>query len=134
MREQTRWSRLRLLYGRECKVKNRPVAGLARHTNLAAMRFHNGFRNSQTHSRALHLETMIASSVELLKNQRLLKIVNPGSAVGDTRDQHSIFCFSSYVNRSSRSGIFGGIFQKMPQNFVDANQVHLRFRKVGRQV
>ena len=56
---------------------------LAGDADLAAVRFDDRSRDGQSHARSLHPVSLILAAIELVKNQRLLHVVNPSALVGD---------------------------------------------------
>src|SRR5579864_125603 len=87
---------------RQSEVEDRSVAGLAGNAYFAAMGFDDCLGDRQTHAGALHLQALIATSIELLEYEGLFEVVDAGSAVSDAGHHHPVSDFSGDLNRRLR--------------------------------
>ena len=58
------------------------------------MGFNDRARDGQAHARTLHPVSLIFAPIELVKNQDLFHVINPGPLVGDTDFEVSAFQLS----------------------------------------
>src|SRR6185437_6429850 len=118
----------------QTEVENRSVAELADQANDAAMRFYDGFRDGQSHARALHTITFTFATIELVKNQSLFEIVYARPVIGHTNDKLTITRFCGNMNRRLAGRVFTGVFQQLTQNISDALQINPDKRRAVGQV
>src|SRR6266498_4721187 len=73
-------------FQRKRKREHGALPELADHADGSTVRFHHGFRDSETHPRTLHGVAVVFSAIKLLKDHRLLKFIDAGATVRDTDD------------------------------------------------
>src|ERR1039458_3574312 len=90
---------------RQTEVKNRAVPQLAGEAETAAVGFYYGFADGQAHARAVDLHALVSSAVKFFEDERLLEIVDAGTAIGDVDGEHLVvvfvFGFRGDANRSA---------------------------------
>src|SRR5271170_923690 len=74
---------VRLSDNRQFEREYRAAAELAGDADNAVVGFHDGFGDGQSHARALHTIALVAAAVELVEDQRLFKVVDAVSVIGD---------------------------------------------------
>ena len=80
-------------------MEYRPVPQLASDSDLAAVSFYDSLGDGQSHASALYLQSLIAPTIKLLEDQRLLEIIDSRAMVRDARHHHPIPEFAGYLNR-----------------------------------
>ena len=56
---------------------------LAGNAEPPAVGFHDGFADGQSHAGAVDLHPLVASTIKLFEDERLLEIVDTGTAIGN---------------------------------------------------
>ena len=110
---------------------------LAGQAKAAAVRFYNRLADRQSHTRAMNLYALIASPVELFKDEGLFEVVNAGAAVGDADGEHAwlvrdrIARFGGDADGSTGGRILGRIFEQVNKNFSYMRRVHASRGKIS---
>ena len=74
---------------RQFKREHGTLAQLANHANGAAVRLNDDLSNRKSHASSMRGILLVAPTIELLENQRLLEAVDPWALVGNA-DNHPI--------------------------------------------
>ena len=96
------------------------MAQLAGHANRASVGFDDGFGDGQSHARSLNSRSLIAPTIKLVENQRLLEIINARTSISDADSELSISNLSSNMNWGVGRRIFCRVFNQVHQYFPDA--------------
>ena len=72
---------------------------LAGHSQSASVRFDNGLGDRQSHAGSLHSIALISSAIELVEDERLLKVINARSPIAHTGHKFPIAHFRTDRNR-----------------------------------
>jgi hypothetical protein len=87
---------------RQAEVKNRPMPQLTRNSEAAAVGFHYGLADRQSHARPVDLHALVPSAIEFFEDEGLLEIVDAGTAIGNTDDECLVLGFRGYGSGSCR--------------------------------
>src|SRR6202158_4890346 len=98
---------------RQSESKNRAMIELAGYADGAAVSFHDGFRNRQSHSSSLNDRALVFAAIEFVEDEALLHSFDTGAVIGDA-EQYEI----SIVFRADNDGLVFfriqiGIFKKV---------------------
>src|SRR5258708_28917857 len=74
---------------RQMESKNRAMIELAGHADGAAVSFHDGFRNRQSHSSSLNDRALVFAAIEFVEDEALLHCFDTGAMIGDA-EQYEI--------------------------------------------
>lgn len=99
------------------------MSNLAGHADCAAMGFNNRLGNRQSHACSMNLVALPGAAVKLIEDKTLLQHADSNSAVGNAYHQSIFGFFRADEDRTSRRGIFRGVFQQMMQHLFNHAQI-----------
>ena len=65
------------------------------------MGFHDGFADGQPHAGSVDLHALVSSTIKFFEDERLLKVVDAGAAIGNTDGECVAFGFGGDADRST---------------------------------
>src|SRR5438477_8392977 len=107
------------------------MAQLARDAHIALLRHNNGFCDGQAHAGTPNKIPLIFSTIELVKNHRLLKIIDSWPTIRDTRGNGATCELRRYGDGLILRRIEIGVVNELYKCFLRAFRVGSHHREVG---